>query len=157
MVAPRAPSEPALNADTTPHRALAVRFNNAAWDLLEQPTRSPAEEARMLYLAGAAFLHWQQAGGPLEEQRARHLLASVHSSLGQAALALHQAEDLAARSAAGLVGETPFDQACVAEAMVRALTLTGRDSADWRARAEAAAAALSDEDRPFFLAMMARP
>jgi hypothetical protein len=146
-----------LNPDTTPHRALAVRFNNAAWDLLEQPTRGPEEDARMLYLAGAAFLHWQQAGGALEEQRARHLLASVHGSLGQAALAQHQAEALAARSAAGLPGETPFDGACVAEAMVRALRLAGRDTTDWQARAEAAAAALSEEDRPFFVAMMARP
>jgi len=41
--------------------------------------------------------------------------------------------------------------------MVRALRLAGRDTADWQARAEAAAAALSEEDRPFFVAMMARP
>ena len=49
------------------HRAIAVETFNAAWDLIDSPTRTPAEDDEALRLAFTSRYHWERAGGGDEQ------------------------------------------------------------------------------------------
>ncbi|HTW21716.1 MAG TPA: hypothetical protein VME70_16085 [Mycobacteriales bacterium] len=53
------------DADGSPvdHRKLAAGYFNAAWHLIDEPSRSDAEDRDMLSLAFASRQHWIEAGG----------------------------------------------------------------------------------------------
>lgn len=138
------------------HRWLAIEFNNRAWDLLEKQDRPPADDLLLLSTAYASLRHWLEAGGPLEEQRAHHLLARVGAEVGEAGLAERHAERCAQLSEENPGLQTPFDRACVAEALARACACAGRpdDARRLRDEALAKAAALEPEDRGVFEPML---
>lgn len=48
------------------HRELAVRYFNAAWDLIDKTDRSADDDRDMLGLALASRQHWIEAGGTAE-------------------------------------------------------------------------------------------
>lgn len=73
------------------HQRFAAQCNNRAWDLADQPERTPGEEDEMLAAAYAAAYHWFQVGAPLNMARADVTLAHVLSSAGQGQFALHYA------------------------------------------------------------------
>jgi hypothetical protein len=50
----------------TDHRKLAVGYFNAAWDLIDLTTRTPAQDRDMLGTALASRQHWIEAGGTEE-------------------------------------------------------------------------------------------
>jgi hypothetical protein len=119
------------------HRWFAVRFNNEAWDLLERPRRTIAEDDRLLGAAYAAWEHWEQAGTPLHAQRARHLLADAHAALGQGELALRHATVCRALSEQNGDAQTAFDRAAAVECLARAQACAGVRETAARLRAEA--------------------
>jgi hypothetical protein len=119
------------------HRWFAARFNNEAWDLLERPRRSAAEDDRLLGAAYAAWVHWGQAGTPLHVQRARHLLAHAHAALGQAEVALRHATVCMALSEQNGDAQTAFDRAAAVECLARAHACAGGRETAARLRAEA--------------------
>jgi hypothetical protein len=45
------------------HRALGAQYFNAAWELIDLPERTPAQDRDMVTLAFASRRHWQEAGG----------------------------------------------------------------------------------------------
>lgn len=47
----------------TEHRILAVNYFNAAWELIDLASRTPAQDRDMLALTFASRQHWQEAGG----------------------------------------------------------------------------------------------
>ena len=74
------------------HRYFAVECNNRAWELAEQSSRSPDEDAELMTTAHAAAYHWSKVGTPINDIRARQLLAEVHAQSGDGARALALAE-----------------------------------------------------------------
>lgn len=48
------------------HKALAVRYFNAAWDLIDLAARTPEQARDLLALTLASRQHWTEAGGTEE-------------------------------------------------------------------------------------------
>ncbi|MFH1568118.1 MAG: hypothetical protein ABIL09_08980, partial [Gemmatimonadota bacterium] len=97
------------------HRWHAIECNNRAWQLSEQPRRSPAENEQMLHAAHAAAFHWAQVGTELHQARARMLLGHVCAAVGQGQPALAYA----GRSLAYLAAhETPDWEIAFAHAVL---------------------------------------
>ena len=134
------------------HRWFAGRFNNEAWDLLERPQRTDAEDDRLLAIAYAAWQHWTHAGTPVNAQRARHLLAHVHAALGHSELALRHAVACMALSVQNGAAQTAFDRAAAVECLARAHACAGeRDTAArLRSEAERLAAEVPADERAGF-------
>ena len=142
------------------HRQFAAEFNNAAWDLLEAPSRTQAEDERMLQLAHAALLHWGAVGTPANAQRGLVLLALAHAVTGQS----FRAVDLARRCLG--VGQqhdhllTSFDRTAAAACMATALRSSGAasDAAIWHATTATLTASLPDQnDKTVINRLLAMP
>ena len=134
------------------HRWFAVEFNNQAWDLVEKPTRTPEEVQRMIDLAHAALVHWQEAGTALNRQRAENLLATAYAVAADASAAVSHAERCLSLSVQNAKEESPFDRATALGCAARAHGLAGDAGQQERLRtlAQAAAALLDDDDRGVF-------
>jgi hypothetical protein len=131
------------------HRWFAIEFNNAAWDLIEQPQRTADQTQQMLHFAHAAHLHWQSAGTALNRQRAENLLATVYLRAGDAPAALRHAERCLSLSAQNAKEETPFDRATALGCAAQAHKLAGDHAQAQRLQtlAQSAAQALDADDR----------
>jgi hypothetical protein len=131
------------------NRWFGIEFNNAAWDLLEAPSRTADETERMLRLAHASCLHWESVGTPANEQRGLVLLAMAHALAGLGARAVALAECCLAVGKVhdGLL--TPFDRAAAAACMSTALRSNGKsaDASVWEGTTRELLAALEDDDR----------
>ena len=139
------------------HRWFAVEFNNAAWDLVERPARTPDEDDAMLHAAHASVLHWQKVGTALHQQRGEHLLAHVYMQLNQSAAALAHATRCLQLSDGQLDAQTPFDRGTAFEAMARAYACAGQDAEARRYRERAVEAGRlipEDDDRLAFDALL---
>ena len=68
--------------ETTWRRRFASRANNRGWELSEQPTRTPAEDAEMLHAAHACAHLWEPIATDRQRAHADLLLAQVHALLG---------------------------------------------------------------------------
>lgn len=110
------------------HRWFAVECNNAAWTLLELPTRTAEETERLLHAAHAAVLHWAAVGTPVHRLRGLSLLATAYTAAGRTEEAIRWAtEALALSESLGEAlgrpetgadqhtgdAQTAFDRACV--------------------------------------------
>jgi hypothetical protein len=144
--------------DPVCHEMFAKGLNQLVWSLLEQATRTPDEEERMVHAAHASAYHWSEIGGQRERVRADWLLSRVHAVAGRPEAArLHAQRSLAVCEAEGF-GD--FDLAYAFEAMARAAAVGGDEqtAAQWRVKAEAAGAAIADpEDREIFESDLAAP
>ena len=108
------------------HRAFAGEYFNATWDLIDTaggPGRTAADERRMLLLACASRVHWDQAGGPKEHAIGDWQVSHVLSLLGAGDLALSFAQSCL--SAAQEQGWTDFVLATAHEGMARAYAVLG--------------------------------
>jgi hypothetical protein len=132
--------------DEAAHRQLAVDTYNAAWDLVDSPERTVAEEDEMLLLAFASRFHWDRAGGG-DEQLAigDWFIGHCAAHVGMAGLAQRYSNRALDRvEAAGIEG---WLRASAYEGMARAAACAG--NAEDRARyAELAAEALAGVDDP---------
>jgi len=127
-----------------------IEFNNAAWELVEAPSRTADETERMLRLAHASCLHWESVGTPANEQRGLVLLAMAHAVAGLGTRAVELARCCLAIVKVHDNLLTPFDRAAAAACMATALRSHGQHSeaAEWNAKAQALALALEEDDRP---------
>jgi hypothetical protein len=110
--------------DEPGHRDVAVATYNAAWDLVDSPTRSVDEEDEALRLAFTSRHHWEQAGGG-EEQLAigDWFIGHVAAHLGLSELALRFSRRALDRvHAAGIEG---WLLASAYEGMARASAVAG--------------------------------
>ena len=73
------------------HKWFAAACNNRAWQLVEEPQRTPAEVHEMLHAAHAAAWHWARVGTPLNEARANMLLGMAHALAADGALGIRYA------------------------------------------------------------------
>ena len=142
---PTPPQPPVLDAAT--HRALGVGLYNHTWDFLEMEGRTPAQDDEMLETAYASAYHWRFVGNAANAARAQWILSRVYAVLGRGEPAAHHARRCVAILDAGGEGIKDWDLAAAAEAMSRALAVSGeRDQAvEWKAKAIAATCAISDE------------
>jgi hypothetical protein len=134
------------------HRWFGVHLNNATWAALDKGDvdagSPPIAQERLLYGAYASAYHWLEAGTPIHQARAEHLVARTALRVGRPEVALAHAR----RSLELVEGHPdlaePWDLAFALEALARALAATGdlaggRDALD---RCEAATAAIADPE-----------
>lgn len=107
------------------HRWFAVECNNTAWDLLEKPSRTPAESDAMLHAAHAACFHWAAVGTAVHRMRAMVLLANVYAELGDARLCAAYARECYVLALEQPEGFAAWDLAFALEAVARADALQG--------------------------------
>ena len=95
-------------------RTLACRFSARAWDLIEQPARTPVETTEMIDAARAARALWRLASGMLgnlEMLRAHQAVACACARANDAAGAREAARLATACSWVDARDLTPFDRA----------------------------------------------
>lgn len=142
------PLLPDLDPET--HRALGAGLYNRAWDLLEVPSRTPAQDDELVDTAHASAWHWSRVGNAANAARGHWLCARVYAVLGRGEPAAHHALRANEILAAGGDGIEDWDAAAAAEAMARALAVRGdlTGAAAWKARTLTALAVIADpEDR----------
>ena len=127
-------------------RRLAVENNNQAWALIENsPDYLHASE--LLSRAYASHRHWFEMGGPLEKQRAEHLVATAVSFLGIVSLSVHHADACIKLSDANGDAQTAFDRAAALECLARSHACAGlADAANRRETARQAGELIQDEE-----------
>jgi hypothetical protein len=137
------------------HRFFAADCFNRAWDLIEKPERTPAEDEAMLHLAIAALWHWTQRPDCSDKNLSVSYwqIARVYVVLGQADEARRYAHQSLQAAERGHL--SPFYVAYAYEALACAESLAGRAVAAAGYLAEArryAALAPDDEHRAALLA-----
>ena len=103
----------------------------------------------MLHAAHASRYHWSRAGDPHEAPRlavGEWQCSRVYSVLGRGEPAVHHARRSLALAEMGLTEDWVYAAAC--EAMARAAKVSGDRAAfeEWRERATAATAAITEQD-----------
>jgi hypothetical protein len=100
------------------HKTMAVDSFNLTWDLLDNKSRTQADDDRMVHAAHASRFHWGEVGGPLNLARGEWQISRVYSVLRRPV----QAEFHARRSLELCLANniTDFDLAFAYEALARA-------------------------------------
>jgi tetratricopeptide (TPR) repeat protein len=131
--------------EAAPHRAVAVASNNLASELMEQPTRTPEEDALMVRAAEASHAFWLKCGDWKHDERGLYLKALVANVRGRPDEALSHVDAALAIIAAN--GEAPVDHTFLHLTAAHAHKLRGDAEAQARmlAVSDAAAAAWDDE------------
>jgi len=145
---PTPPPPPALDPET--QRALAAGLFNRTWDLLEIEDRSVSQDDEMVDTAHASAWHWRQVGTAANTARGHWLLSRVYAVLGRGGEAVHHARRANEVLEVGGEGIEDWDAAAAAEAMARALAVSGdpEGATAWRERAATALEAVAEpEDR----------
>jgi hypothetical protein len=144
---------------THDHRKLGAACNNRTWDLIDQGTRTPAEDREMLATAHASYLHWSKVGTRVNLLRGEMTIARVYAALGRLEPAQHHlllAERLAKEHAAAL---GPFDIAMLEAVAARtyALAENAVEAEPRYQNARRLGEALGEDDRKVFFADLAQP
>ena len=117
----------ALNADASvqsgEERQLAAQLFNDAWKLLEQESRTPEEVDRLIHMAHASRLHWDNVGDDQNRSIGEWQIARVYSTLGRSEPALFHARRCV--DYASHAGVDDWALASAYEGLARALALTG--------------------------------
>jgi uncharacterized protein YndB with AHSA1/START domain len=142
-----APTEAAGDEPTEAwHRAQGIEANNAVWDLVGTPDRTPDEDEELVRRAYAAAYHWDRAARrtPANAARGAYMIAKAQLAVGQPLIALAAAD----RCMAVCVehGIADFDLAYAHEARARALHALGRREEAAAAWAAAHAVPIADPD-----------
>lgn len=132
------------------HRQLGVELYNATWKLLEQETRTPADDDAMLDATHASAYHWSRAegAGPVNAARSHWQISRVNSVLGRGEAALYHAQRCLEIYTEHGIGD--WDLASAYEALARAHRVAGNDAEQRRnleLGREALAQIADDEDR----------
>ena len=142
-------------ADLAPetHRALGVALYNRTRALLEIEGRSPAQDDEVIDCAHASAWHWRQVGNAANAAhavRGHWLCSRAYAILGRGESAVHHARRAGEILAAGGDGIEDWDAAAAAEAMARALAVSGdaAGASEWKMRARGLLEGVADaEDR----------
>ena len=130
--------------DDAPHRAVGVASNNLASELLEQPTRTPEEDALMVRAAEASHAFWLKCGDWKNDERGLYLKALVANVRGLPDEALAHVDAALAIIAAN--GEAPIDHTFLHLTAAHAHKLRGDAEGHARMLAVSDAAAATWDD-----------
>jgi DNA-binding transcriptional MerR regulator len=142
------PPPPSLEPAT--HRALGAGLYNRTWDLLELEDRTADQDDELVDTAHASAWHWRQVGNEANASRGHWILSRVYAVLGRAPESLYHARRQNELVELGGEGFEDWDAPSAAEAMARALALSGDTAAalEWKARAAELVARIPEaEDR----------
>ena len=126
------------------HRHFSVECFNRAWDLIEKPDRTAADDEAMLLTASASLWHWTERADHKDQNLSigHWQLSRVYSLLGRGDDAMRHAE----QSLQYAAGSPPFYIAYAHEAIARA-ALVQSNRPLWQAHlglAQAIGATVSD-------------
>lgn len=105
------------------HRQVAVTLFNRTWELLDQESRSSAEEAEMLTAAFTSRYHWRQVGESLQFCISDWQVSRVAAVLGYPDLAAEYGRRSLETASRAHLG--PFYEGYAHEALARAARLGG--------------------------------
>ncbi len=113
---------------TIAHQHFSVTCFNQAWDLIEKPNRTPAEDETMLRLTLTSHWHWTQRAdyGPKSSTVAYWQSARIYALLGQATNARRHGH--LSLEAAQSEGIAPFYLGYAYEALARAEAVAGNQA-----------------------------
>jgi hypothetical protein len=117
------------------HRQVAIDTFNAAWELIDLPSRTPVQDRELLQLAFTSRYHWGVVGGDEEHMVGDWMIAHVASLLGLGELAHRYAAN--ALDVARANGWDDWRLASMLEGMARASAATGDATGRDRYAAEA--------------------
>ncbi len=138
------------------HRQLGVDLFNGTWTMMEQPDRTPDEDAFMIHMAHASAYHWLQVGAPENVARSHWQCSRMYTVLGRSEPAIYHAKLVLDVCEQNDIGD--WDLAFAYEALARAYAVAGNsaESAGWLAKAQAASTDITDdEDRELLLTDLA--
>jgi len=133
--------------DAATHRRLAVELFNRSWRLLEQESRTPAQDDELIHCAHASRHHWGEVGTPAQLARGENQCARVYAALGRPEPALHHANRCLELVRAGGDGFEDWDVASALEILARA-NLAAGDASEAAHYAELARAELETTADP---------
>jgi hypothetical protein len=134
----------------------AKRYNGACWSLLEKADRTAEEAVRMINLAHASLLHWEEnkEATPANWQRGEWLISTAYAFAEKGEPALYHAKrclDHTDRYPESMIG---FDFAYAYMAMARASAMTGseKEAKEWLAKmVDAAGGTKNEVDERIFI------
>ena len=138
------------------HRQLGVDLFNGTWTMMEQPDRTPDEDALMIHMAHASAYHWLQVGAPENVARSHWQCSRMYTVLGRSEPAIYHAKLVLDVCEQNDIGD--WDLAFAYEALARAYAVAANsaESAGWLAKAQAASTDITDdEDRELLLTDLA--
>lgn len=118
------PEQPSFDIRAA-HRYFSAECFNRAWDLIENPDRTPQENEEMIRLAMASLYHWTQREDctPTNYSISYWQLSRIYSLLNQADNARHYGE-ICLETSQG-EGILPFYLGYAYEALARAEAIAG--------------------------------
>ena len=127
---------------------MAGTWFNRTWEMLDQPSRSPDDDAALVHATHASVHHWSEAATIPYVARGEWLCAGVYWELAHAEPALWHARRCLTLVQAGGDGSADWDLAPAHEAVARAHSVAGElDSAVQQAGlARAALERVTDAD-----------
>src|SRR5580704_850445 len=131
------------------HRQLGVDLFNGTWTMMEQPDRTPDEDALLIHMAHASAYHWLQVGAPENVARSHWQCSRMYTVLGRSEPAIYHAKLVLDVCEQNDIGDG---------ALARAYAVAGNsaESAGWLAKAQAASTDITDdEDRELLLTDLA--
>jgi hypothetical protein len=127
------------------HRHFSVECFNGAWNVIDKPSRTPAEDEMMILLAMSSLWHWTQRTDCTDQHRSigHWQVSRVHALAGQADNAMRHAK----RSLEYAAKLPPFYVGYAHEAVARAAQLL-KDEATFQTHIRLADACLLTVDEP---------
>jgi hypothetical protein len=145
-----------VSLDRDAETSLAASLFNGVWTLLENTSRTPDDDLRMIHMAHASRYHWGQVGTPVNTVRGEWQCSRVYATLRRGEPALFHAKHALQICEANSIGD--FDLAFCYEALARAHAVAGDtdDARRWQQRGvDAAKDVFEDEDRELLVADLA--
>ena len=132
---------------TAAHKFFSIHCFNKAWDLIDQPSRTPEEDEEMIRLSFASAWHWKQRDDCTQVNLSVSFwqTSRIYSILGQ----VDNARRYARLCLDASLGEdvAQFYLGCAYEAMARAESLVGDTQVEqYLEKARNIAAAMSDSE-----------
>lgn len=138
-------ADPTFATDAA-HRWFAIATNNTVWDWLESNDHGAATDP-IIHVAHASYFHWDSAGTDVHRARAASLVANVHATLGNAAIAAAMASECLRLLDSAGQDAADWDHAFALDSVARASAAAhDPDAAKHKARARAVGDAITDPD-----------
>jgi DNA-binding transcriptional MerR regulator len=138
----------AANLDAETHRRLGADLFNKTWTLMEQESRTAAEDDELVHCAHASAYHWLHVGTAANRARSEWQCSRMYTVLGRAEPALHHARRCLEICESEPAALEDWDLPFAYEALARAHAVAGDAGEASRCleRARALGAAIVDDD-----------
>jgi DNA-binding transcriptional MerR regulator len=138
----------AANLDPETHRRLGADLFNKTWTLMEQESRTAAEDDELVHCAHASAYHWLHVGTAANRARSEWQCSRMYTVLGRAEPALHHARRCLEICESEPAALEDWDLPFAYEALARAHAVAGDagEASLCLEQARALGAAIADDD-----------